>query len=107
MDSNTKLNVPGPGTYQSVNSLTNTGKYFFSRFKDSGNNALRSTAVRFGEQNKMIAIVPGPGKYDELKTINKTGKNFLSKFGSSLCGKFDHTKRDFALDSPRRKSILS
>lgn len=98
VDCNTKLNVPGPGTYKTLNSFTDNGKYFVSKFKDSGSNALRSKADRFGEGCKMIKIVPGPGKYNSPNTITKQGNLFISKFGSSLCGKFDHSRRTSVFD---------
>lgn len=90
--------MPGPGSYKTLNSFTKDGKYFYSRFKDSGSCALRNTERRFGLESKMLALVPGPGIYNHPETINNRGSYFISRFGSSLCGKFAHTPRDPAID---------
>ncbi len=93
-----KLSVPGPGTYDSVKSLSEDGKYYFSRFHDSGSTALRSSAVRFTKENA-IRKVPGPGQYDHPETIKKSGANFISRFGSSSSCKFSLARRSSTLDS--------
>lgn len=106
MDCNTKLNVPGPGTYQTLNSFTENGKYFVSKFKDSGSNALNAKADRFGQANKMDILVPGPGVYNHPETITKRGTYFISRFGSSLCGKFTHARRVSDFDAKKCKNAL-
>ena len=92
------MSVPGPGTYDSAKSMTKDGKYFLSRYKDSGSTALRSSAVRFAKENA-IRKVPGPGEYEHPETIKKTGVNFISRFGSSYARTFSQSRRDSALDS--------
>ena len=101
LDFGKKLSVPGPGAYKTLDTLTTTGKYFYSRFKDSGNNALRSTAYRWGQENKTLKIVPGPGRYEHPVTITNVGKNFLSKFKSSGCRKFSLAKRNDVLGAKK------
>jgi hypothetical protein len=102
---NTKLNVPGPGAYKSLNGLTQDGKYFFSKFKSSGSTALKGRANRFEIANKMKALVPGPGNYNHPETITKQGKHFISRFESSSSMKFSHSIRKSELDP--KKSIIS
>lgn len=101
---NKKLNVPGPGAYQSLNGLTHDGKYFFSKFKSSGSTALNGRANRFELANKMKALVPGPGNYNHPETITKQGKHFISRFGSSGCMKFPHSARKSVLDPKKSNS---
>ena len=103
---NKRLSVPGPGTYQTYNTLKGDGKYFVSRFRDSGSTALKSTARRWAHENKTLMIVPGPGRYDFSTTITQVGKNFLSRFQSSQSRKFSIAKREFSLDCRKSKRLL-
>ncbi len=68
-----------------------------SKFPDSGSNALRTTAARFGPQNKMLGVVPGPGRYEATAALNDKGSYFLSKYGGSFCRKFSLSSRDCPL----------
>ncbi|MDR3549308.1 MAG: hypothetical protein P4M11_13775 [Candidatus Pacebacteria bacterium] len=74
--------------------MTQTGKYFCSRFRDSGSTAMRDTAKRFSQENESISLVPGPGKYEPLVAITKDGKQFYSRFSSSCSRGFSHAKKD-------------
>ncbi len=94
-----RFTVPGPGAYDSVKLLKPDGRYFVSQFKDSGANALRSTARRFPDKTTN-SVVPGPGRYESLQALCEKGQYFVSRFGSSLCRKFDNSHRNFALDPP-------
>ncbi len=87
-------NQPGPGAYESPRTISPAGKYFCSNFRDSGSNALRSSAQRF-EPGYMS--VPGPGQYDNRSTINPEGRNFVSRFQSSLSRTFGSSSRACSL----------
>jgi hypothetical protein len=91
---NRKLSVPGPGTYGTLISFAEDGKYFVSKFHDSGSTAMRTTATRFGPDNKTQKIVPGPGQYTHVTTISEAGKNFVSRFESSKSRTFGQSTRD-------------
>jgi len=100
---NKRLSVPGPGTYRTLESIKSDGRYYVSNFKDSGSTALRSTAYRWGQENKTLQLVPGPGCYDFTATINLSGKNYASQYESSHCRRFSMSRRDFMLDGKKRK----
>lgn len=84
--------VPGPGTYESLKTITTDGKYFFSRFKNSGSTAMKSTEKRF-MQTLRSSNVPGPGQYEHVRTITNNGNYNVSKYQSSGCRKFGTEKR--------------
>ena len=98
--------VPGPGAYETIQTLAKDGRYNLSRFPDSGSNALRSTAVRFGPQSKMQGVVPGPGRYEATATLNDKGTYFVSKYGASFCRKFSLSSRDCPLQ-PQKSTTVS
>jgi hypothetical protein len=85
--------VPGPGTYPAYDTLRPNGKYFVSKFKNSGAGSfapLRST--RFPATKD--ANFPAPGSYDLIPTISPKGSYYLSKFHSSGVRSFGHSTRN-------------
>jgi len=85
-----KQRVPGPGAYDSYKVLQRDGRYSLSKYKDSGSNALKSTAARFFVDR---ANIPGPGQYNFPEPVNPEGRNFVSKFQSSFSRSFGSEKR--------------
>lgn len=63
--STVKIN-PGPGQYNYVPSLNDTGSYFLAKFKSSGATVINpKRSARFASYNtKTLKGVPGPGEYD-------------------------------------------
>lgn len=88
---NSLKHVPGPGTYQSVETITPKGKYFVSKFKSSG--ATLVSPARSKRFNELKPGNPGPGTYETPKTIEDDGSYFVSKFRSSFCRSFSHAMR--------------
>ena len=87
---------PGPGAYESPKGLVPEGKYYWSKYKDSGNTALKTFSKRFIGEGA-VEKNPGPGQYKEPNTINPDGRNFVSKFGSSYSRTFAAAERKIDL----------
>jgi len=84
--------VPGPGTYPAYDTLRPSGKYFVSKFKNSGASSFappRSSRFPATHDGKY----PAPGSYDLAPTISPKGSYYLSKFQSSMTRTFGHDKR--------------
>ena len=98
----TLINVPGPGAYEPAKTLSPDGKYFCTKYHDSGSAALKSSASRFIDCKDS----PGPGQYDHPKTINDAGRNFVSRFRScsSLC--FGNSERKLIMGSNKGKFLV-
>jgi len=88
---NSLKHVPGPGTYQSVETINAKGKYFVSKFKSSG--ATLVSPARSKRFDELKAGNPGPGTYEAPKAIEEDGSYFVSKFRSSFCRSFSHAMR--------------
>lgn len=58
--------VPGPGTYQSVQAITEKGNYPISKFRNSGACIINPNGSRFVDDYTTLA--PGPGQYSLAKT---------------------------------------
>jgi hypothetical protein len=84
------LQVPGPGTYRTINGINEKGNYFVSKFK----NSCASVISPSSNVEKKDNLNPGPGHYDYLKTcLSAEGKYFISKFKSSKVKTFSKQPR--------------
>jgi len=98
--------MPGPGTYEPPNSISKTGNYFNSKFKNS-KWAMFNPAVskRFTNYSRNYKQIPGPGTYNPGTSITKDGNYFLSRFSSSRCRTFYHCDRDTSTGSKNSKNL--
>jgi len=88
----TGRHVPGPGAYPTPQTISPNGRYFVSKFKNSGANTFSpSRSSRFGANLETRA--PGPGAYDLQPTLSLNGKYSVSKFKSSMVRSFGHSLR--------------
>jgi hypothetical protein len=85
--------IPGPGAYESLKTISPDGRYFITKFHDSGSSALKSFANRFPE----VKLCPGPGQYEHPRTITHEGRNFISRFRSCSTLSFGISERKFPL----------
>ena len=91
----TTIKYPGPGTYPTLDSISQKGFQFLSRWKSSLASVFHPPqSTRFKDAPKEAKVVPGPGQYEVKPSLNSTGSYFLSKFRSSLVRKFGNEKRD-------------
>lgn len=87
--------VPGPGAYRTIDDINTKGKYWLSKFKNSGASIISpARSERFQYEKKRNE--PGPGSYDPKTGINKTGSYFVSKFRSTIGPSFGHSIRKTA-----------
>ena len=99
----TTLKYPGPGSYPTLDSISEKGPQFLSKWKSSLASVFHPPhSARFSDMPKEIRQVPGPGQYDVKPSLNSAGSYFLSKFRSSFVRKFGIEKRD----SLTRGSVL-
>jgi hypothetical protein len=97
------MKFPGPGTYPTLNSISQKGFQFLSKWRSSLASVFHPPrSARFSGTPKHIRLVPGPGHYDMKPSLNPTGSYFLSKFKSSFVRRFGFEKRD----SLTRGSVL-
>jgi len=90
---NTSKDAPGPGAYPTIQTTSPNGKYFVSKFKNSGANTFPpARSSRFGHSVESKA--PGPGQYTLGPTLSPNGKYSVSKFKSSLVRSFGHAGRN-------------
>ena len=94
---------PGPGSYDSPKGVSPHGKYYWSKYKDSGNSALRSLSKRFSEGS----LGPGPGDYQQTNTMKPDGRNFVSRFKSSFSRTFGSAARKIELGSASKGIIVT
>ncbi|EGR28344.1 hypothetical protein IMG5_177780, partial [Ichthyophthirius multifiliis] len=88
---NTYLKTPGPGAYSYLPAITENGKYFVSKFKNSGTCTFNPKGQRFA--NNIKDLNPGPGAYPSIAGITINGQYFVSKYKSSGCRTFTHGAR--------------
>lgn len=86
---------PGPGAYEMPKGLTPEGRYYWSKYKSSGNAALKSNEKRFA--STLDLRTPGPGQYKEVVPISSEGRNFVSKFRSTCSRSFGNSIRKIDL----------
>jgi len=90
---NTSKDAPGPGAYPTPATISPNGKYFVSKFKNSGANTFPpARSSRFGANLDLKA--PGPGQYELSPLISPNGKYTASKFKSSMVRTFAHSGRN-------------
>ena len=94
IDHHSTGSLPGPGAYDPSKTLTPDGKYYCSKYHDSGSCALRASATRFPDDRFRV---PGPGQYNHPIPVNADGRNYVSKFQSSYSRTFGSSQRIFAL----------
>lgn len=100
---NTSKKAPGPGAYQTIDSINLKGKYTTSKFRNSGASIIApSRSQRFATfkaGNYLQKILndignePGPGAYDLKTGINMSGSYFVSKFKSNIARSFGNAVR--------------
>ena len=84
---------PGPGYYNTIDSISSNGPQFLSKWQSSLAAIFHPVrSKRFIERSNQIA--PGPGQYNPKPSINESGNYFLSNFHSSLVRKFGHERRE-------------
>lgn len=88
----TARTVPGPGAYPLLSTLTPKGKYFVSKFKDSGAPIIPPARSARFPANKQ-SNDPSPVTYRLEDTINPKGSYYLSKFKSSGVRTFGNAAR--------------
>lgn len=67
---------PGPGHYQSLETLNQTGRYIVSNIQGCPGYKIKD--YKPYDQNKNT-IVPGPGHYNSKENMNESGFYFNSK----------------------------
>eukprot|EP00331_Platyophrya_macrostoma_P023037 CAMPEP_0176442832 /NCGR_PEP_ID=MMETSP0127-20121128/22054_1 /TAXON_ID=938130 /ORGANISM="Platyophrya macrostoma, Strain WH" /LENGTH=276 /DNA_ID=CAMNT_0017827929 /DNA_START=23 /DNA_END=850 /DNA_ORIENTATION=+ len=77
--------VPGPGAYHPPGEISKDGKYFVSKFKNTGAIA-NMTSQRGGLVD--TKNVPGPGAYNPKISLSLNGQYFITGFKSSLARSF-------------------
>jgi hypothetical protein len=97
-------NIPGPGTYVPLASISPEGKQFYSKFESSRAAHFNPPcSSRCFDEARNFAYLPGPGQYNHYVSLSLTGDYFLTKYKSSMCRTFgNETRPDVAVKGTLR-----
>ena len=91
-DNKEQLGVPGPGKYPTTFTLSQDGKYFNAKHKNS---CVRDFGRVLGRCKTAQNKLPGPGNYDVAshQDISRKGRYCLSRYENCLARSFGNSQR--------------